>query len=162
MATDWGPIVQTGIGAVAAIGGGFVGSWIQVRYQHRSDRDRRRERAAEILAEARALLTEANPDRLAFNACTTTSPRTFDDLQGRWREIRVPLLTLSTVGDSKPVRDLARQLEPAMANALTRAAFLVGDLLRNRDIGDAREDANRDHTEAIGLLGQLEEAIQRA
>jgi alkanesulfonate monooxygenase SsuD/methylene tetrahydromethanopterin reductase-like flavin-dependent oxidoreductase (luciferase family) len=57
VATDWGPIVQTSIGAVAAIGGGFVGSWIQVRYQHRSERDRRRERAAEVLAEARALLT---------------------------------------------------------------------------------------------------------
>jgi hypothetical protein len=37
--------------------------------------------------------------------------------------MRVPLLTLSTVGDSKQVRDLARQLEPAMANARTRAAF---------------------------------------
>jgi hypothetical protein len=31
--TDWGPVVQTAIGAVAAIGGGFIGAWWQARGQ---------------------------------------------------------------------------------------------------------------------------------
>jgi hypothetical protein len=162
VATDWGPVVQTGVGASAAIAGGFIGAWVQGRNQERTERDRRRERAAEILAEARALLTEAHPDHLVFNATPEDPPRTFDEFGDRWQGIRVPLLTLSTIGESERARRLARQLEPAIANALSRAAFLVSDLLQGRDLLDAREIALRDHGQAIQLLDQLEEAVRRA
>jgi len=64
--TDWGPVVQTGIGATAALAGGLISAWVQGRYQQRMGRGRRRERAAEILAEARALLTDAHPDYLSL------------------------------------------------------------------------------------------------
>lgn len=162
MATDWGPVVQTGLGASAALAGGFLGAWVQGRNQQRTERERRRERAAEILAEARALLTDAHPDYVAFHASPEASPQTFDEFGDRWRGIRVTLLTLPTIGESERVRGLARQLEPAIANALTRAAFLVGDVLQGRDLLDAREVAVRAHSEAIGLLDQLEEAIRPA
>ncbi len=63
---------------------------------------------------------------------------------------------------SKRVRDLARQLEVAIANTLTQSKWLVSDILRNRDTSGARDTANKDHAEATRLLDQLEEAIQRA
>jgi hypothetical protein len=31
VATDWAPVIQTGIGAAAALGGDFVGAWMQGR-----------------------------------------------------------------------------------------------------------------------------------
>lgn len=56
-------MVQTGIGAVAAIGGGFVGAWWQARGQQRIERDRRRDRAAETAAAAIELLQDLDPYR---------------------------------------------------------------------------------------------------
>jgi len=154
--------VQTGVGASAALAGGFIGAWVQGRNQQRTERDRRRERAAEILAQARALLTEAHPDHVVFDANPEASPQTFDEFGDRWQGIRVPLLTLSTIGESERVRGLARQLEPAIANALSRAAFLVGGVLHGQDLLNTREVAIRDHSQAIRLLDQLEEAVRRA
>ena len=63
MPTDWAPVVQTGIGAVAAIGGGFVGAWWQARGQQRIERDRRRDRAVETAAAAIELLQDLDPYR---------------------------------------------------------------------------------------------------
>jgi hypothetical protein len=165
VATDWGPIVQTGIGAGAAIGGGFISAWVQGRYQRRMERDRRRELAAEVLAAVRALLTDATPDPLGLFAHEETSQRILDALHERWQRIRVPLLTLGAGHPSrraKRVRDLARQLETATAATLAQDKWLVSDVLRHRGPSDTREAANKKHAEAVSLLGQLEEAIPRA
>jgi hypothetical protein len=58
VATDWGPAVQTGIGAAAAIAGGFLGAWMHGRIQQRAERQQRRERAAEVLAEVATILDD--------------------------------------------------------------------------------------------------------
>jgi hypothetical protein len=161
VATNWGPLVQTSIGAAAAIGGGAVAAWVQGRQQRRMERDRRRERAAEILAEVQALLTDANPDRLGINANEATFERTFTAFHERWQKIRIPLLTLAANHQSKRVRDLARRLEVATANALTQAQWLVRDVLSRRDLSDTRDTANQDHAAASKLLDELLEAIRR-
>jgi hypothetical protein len=44
VATDWAPVIQTGIGALAALCGGFLGAWWQARAQQRIERDRRQRR----------------------------------------------------------------------------------------------------------------------
>src|SRR5829696_8404157 len=67
VATDWTPILQTGLGAITAIGGGMAAAWLQGKSQERIERRRlrreedveghqRRERAAEVLANVSALL----------------------------------------------------------------------------------------------------------
>jgi hypothetical protein len=49
-----------------------------------------------------------------------------------------------------------------MASTLRMTRLFIGDLLRNRDVEPARENANRHHAQALGLLDQLVDAIQRA
>lgn len=109
MTTDWGPIVQTSIGAVAAIGDGFVGAWIQGRQQRRVERDRRRERAAEILAEVQALLTDATPQPLGLHAEEPTFEQKFTCLWTGGSRTRIPLLTLEASNPSKRVAGFARE-----------------------------------------------------
>lgn len=60
------------------------------------------------------------------------------------------------------MRDLARQLEPTIASLLYRTTFLLGEVLLDRESDDARDVAYQRRSEAIHLLDQLEEAIQRA
>jgi hypothetical protein len=162
MATDWGSIAQTTIGILGGGGvGGVVGAWLNGRRQARTERSQRRDRAAETLAEARALLVDANPDRLGINASEATFEQTFTALRDRWERIRIQLLTLAAGHPSRRVCDLARQLEVEMANGLTQAQWLVSDLLKGRDL-EAREVANKHHAEALKLLDELDEAIRRA
>jgi hypothetical protein len=158
MATDWASIAQT---AASALGGGAVGAWLNGVRQDRADRDRRRDQAAEILAEARALLTDGNPDRLGLNAHPAMFDHTFPELTERWQQTRVRLLTLSAGHPSKRVRVLAGQLEVAIANTLTQAQWLVGDILKNRDHTEAQRTANEANDKATRLLVQLEQAIHR-
>jgi hypothetical protein len=152
---DWEPILTAVIGA---LGGGVVGAWLQGRRQARSGRQQRRERAAEVLAEVKAFLVDAHPDRLAFNANQATNAETFQQLRDR---IRVPLLALAGGHPSRAVRDLARRLEVALANTFHTVEWLVGDLVRARDIRSDRQDALKEHAKALRLHDELVEAIQR-
>lgn len=162
MATDWAPIIQTSIGAGAALGGGFIGAWTQARYQRHIERDRRREEAGAVLAEVRVLLTDMEPDPLGLFASAESLREVFPPLQEQWQRIRVPLLTVATVHQVKPVRDLARQLERSTTSTLIAVAVFARNVADSRDHQDTREEANVKHQQALSLLTQLEEAIQRA
>jgi len=159
VATDWSSIVAA---VIAALGGGAVGAWLQGRRQDRAERTQRRERSAEVLAEARAFLTDVTPDRLGFNANEERSPQVLQELGERRERIRVPLLTLAHSHPSATVRDLATRLEIEMANTLHMAGWFITDLLRNRDVDSMRDQANQHHEEALRLLYELVEAIQQA
>jgi hypothetical protein len=162
VATDWAPIVQTSIGAGAALGGGFIGAWTQARYQRHMERDRRCEEAGAVLAEVRVLLSDMEPDPLGLFATAETLREMFPPLQERWQRIRVPLLTVAMVHQVELVGDLARQLERSTTSALIGVALFVRSVVDSRDLQDTRELANSRHQQAISLLTQLEEAIQRA
>ena len=119
----------------------------------------RRDRAAEVLAEVRAFLVDASPDRIRINASQEQSPEVLRELQERRERIRIPLFTLAGSHPSPHVRHLAQQLEVEMANMLHMARFFVTDLLSRRAPGTAREQVNQHHTAALGLLDQLLDAI---
>jgi hypothetical protein len=161
-ATNWVPAVTAGIGALAALGGQFVAGLFQRHNQARTEANQRRERAAEILAEARAFLTDVDPDPLGLGASDETSPQVLTELGERRERTRIPLLTMAGSHPSREVRSLARQLEVEMASTLHVTRLFISDLLRNRDVEPARENANRHHAQALGLLDQLVDAIQRA
>jgi len=63
-ATNWVPAVAAGIGALAALGGQLVAGLFQRRNQERAEQRQRRNRAAEVLAEATALYEDCNPNLL--------------------------------------------------------------------------------------------------
>ncbi len=133
---------------------------IQGRNQERVQARQRRDRAAEVLAEVRAYLTDATPDRLGFNASEERSPQTLVALRERRDRFRVPLLTLAGSHPSAAVRSLARQLEVAVANTQVADEWFIGDLLgRTSDARPAREEAIRQHEKAGRLCDQLLNAI---
>jgi hypothetical protein len=159
VAAEWVPAVTAGITAVAALGGQAIAGLIQGRNQEHVEARQRRHQAAEILAEARAFLTDASPDRLGINANPERSPEVLRELGDRRERIRIPLLTLAGSHPSPTVRDLAQRLELEMAGTLHMAGWFVSDLLRNRDVESARETANQHHAEALRLLDRLLDAI---
>jgi hypothetical protein len=71
-------VIQTGIGAAAALGGGAIGAWLQAKGQERTEqrrlqreqaveRQQRRDRAAVVLAEASALLASSKAHWMAVD-----------------------------------------------------------------------------------------------
>jgi hypothetical protein len=159
VAAEWVPAVTAGITALAALGGQAIAGLIQGRNQERVEARQRRERAAEVLAEVRAYLTDVSPDRLGFNANPERSPETLMELRERRERIRIPLLTLAGSHPSREVRELARRLEVETANTQHWADWFIADLLRSRDVESARGDANQHHEEALRLLDDLLDAI---
>ena len=133
MATDWGPVLQTAIGAAAGIGGGTLGSWMQARGQRRIEQERsrersaaeqqqRRERIAQVLADVAAFLIDLDLHRQVARPAHKTSPAQFvdthDKLKARHQAIRGPLLTLAVSHPSPAVRRLARNLEDSLSGCL--------------------------------------------
>jgi hypothetical protein len=159
VAAEWVPAVTAAVGAAAALGGQAIAGRLQGRNQERMEARQRRDRAAEVLAEVRAFLVDASPDRIGINASQERSPEVLRELGERRERIRIPLFTLAGSHPSPPVRRLAQQLEVEMANMLNMARFFVIDLLSRRAPGTAREQANQHHTAALGLLDQLLDAI---
>jgi hypothetical protein len=139
-----------------------VGAWLQGRRQDRADRDQRRDRAAEVIAEVKALLTDMNPERLGFNARQETFDMTLAELEERWQRLRVPLLTLWGGHPSKEVRDLSREIEIAAGNTLIDGKWFVADLLRGKDHEEAHDNARLWHERATKLVNEVLEAIRKA
>jgi hypothetical protein len=159
VAAEWVPAVTAAVGAAAALGGHVIAGRLQGHNQERMEARQRRDRAAEVLAEVRAFLVDASPDRLGINASQERSPEVLRQLGERRERIRIPLLTLAGSHSSPHVRRLAQQLEVEMANMLHMAGWFVSDLLRNRDSRTARDQANQHHRAALGLLDQLLDVI---
>jgi hypothetical protein len=159
VAAEWVPAVTAAVGAAAALGGQVIAGRLQGRNQERMEAGQRRDRAAEVLADVRAFLVDASPDRLGFNASPERSPEVLRELRERRERIRIPLLTLAGSHPFPHIRRLAQQLEVEMANMLHMAEWFVSDLLRNRDSRTARDQANQHHATALGLLDQLLDAI---
>jgi hypothetical protein len=109
--TDWGPVIQTGVGAVAALGGGFIGAWWQGRGQQRIEQDRRRQQAAEVLAEITVLLEEIDPNRFFFKFTNEDWLKAVEPFVRRHETLRTQLLALTTRHPAAKVRDLAGRLE---------------------------------------------------
>lgn len=163
MPTDWGPIVQTGIGAAAAIAGGCIGAWLQGRHERRRERDRTRERAAAAIGPIHLLLVDSNWRQLGLNAKQETFEPTFTQLWERWDRTSGALLVLSTGHPSQRVRELAEALTVATSRTLTSTTWYVHDLLGYAaDIQTPRRQAEEHYEQARKLLTQLREAIQQA
>ena len=162
MATDWGPVVQTGIGAAAAIGGGIVGAWMQARSQHSMEQQRQRERAAALVAEVIVLLIDAAHDQLAIDREEGTAEAAVLALKQRHEAARQKLYTLSVWHPSEKVRDLAVAASGAMWEALhVSVCYLIELDHPGGGDGVSVEDAERAWQEASGAVSDLEAAVRR-
>jgi len=148
------------VAVISALGSG--GAWLQGRVQVRTQRNERRDRAAEILAAVKALLDDTTPDPLGLFATEEKAQKAFAAIEDRWQRCRIPLLTLAYAHPSKRVRDLASRLEAATSSSLAQTALFIGRVVRSPEFDNARQEANRMHGNAVSLLDHLEQAIQRA
>jgi hypothetical protein len=172
MATDWGPVAQTAIGAVAALGGGVIGGWLQGRNQDRLERNRRRDEAAKVVASTTALLRDADPTgELASITHWGAVDNTLAELQRRQKQLQQPLLVMAASTPSKTVRRLAQDLEVALAISLESTTLAVDSRLgrmsrhpyvASQDTGAWADQAKRAHTDASKLVAELFDAIQKA
>jgi hypothetical protein len=160
MAAEWLPAVTAGIGAAAALGGQAIAGLLQGRNQERVDARQRRDRAAEVLAEVRAFLVDASPERLGMNVDKEPPPEVLTELGERRDRVRIPLLTLAGSHPSSHVRGLAQQLEVELTSLLGVAGEYASDLRQHNWVPRRfRDQANQHHREALGLLDQLLDAI---
>jgi hypothetical protein len=160
VATDWGPVIQTSVGAVAALGGGFIGAWWQGRGQQRIEQNRRRQQTVEVLAEITVLLEEIDPNRFFFKFTNEDWLKAVEPFVRRHETLRMQLLALTTRHPAAKVRDLAGRLEKRLL-ASVDSTWLFLQAVSDEDGADENlmDQAKRDHAEAQQLLAELREAI---
>jgi hypothetical protein len=164
VATDWAPVVQTSIGAVAAIGGGFVGAWWQSKSQHRIEHDRKRERAAELAGTALQLHIDSSAYALGRRPGRDATQAAIDELQRRHAQVRAQLWMVAGSHPSEEVRRLARTLPLHLNKSLNAATDYVMECINHsgRSHSDAWRAADRTYREALDATAKLLMAIERS
>lgn len=168
MLPAWATIVLTlggvALGAVLGAAGSLITNVVN-RSWAKDDHDRaqaseRAQRGAEVLAPVGILLSDANPDVLAFNVKKPSSYEVLSELRSRWIAIREPL---AIYGNSHPHAEIPRAVEfliTAVANALTSAEWLIADILRHESDGVQLRVAQIRNMNAREILGQLVHAVR--
>lgn len=175
MATDWGPVVQFIAGAGAAVGGGAAAAWLQAKSQERIeqrrlrheedlDRQQRRERAAETLAEVYSLLQHVQLEQYVTQKPREASGRDLPDaLEAlQTQEASAQLLLMAIREPSTQVRRLARELAEEMTNSVAMASFVqVGRAVGSDSEVFTRLARNSKESLALAtrLLNELVEAL---
>jgi hypothetical protein len=124
-------VIQTTIGAAAAIGGGALVAWMQRRGQERIDQQRRRERASETIGTAWQLHIDSAPDRLALEEEEPSARRLVAELMQRHDAMRVQLFTLAAWYPSEKVRSLALETASAIYGSFNATVQNLKDRIRN-------------------------------
>jgi hypothetical protein len=162
VATDWTALAQTTVGAAAGITGGLLGSWIQGRSQGQLERHRRRERSAEVLADATSLLWEMNPNRPHFGHRLHDASSFFSANDRRMKSVRARLLLLVVGHPDADVRDLARQLNQSLYELDSAMGIFVDSMELEQSpaaVTKQRAEAKERHAEADALLADLLKVI---
>jgi hypothetical protein len=148
------------------LGGGIPGVMTYLGW-HREQGERRQARRwedAEVVADARQLLTDIDPVRCGINV--NSAPGAEDarwtDLNRRRDDVRRRLLVMSTGHPSPGVRSSAKRLEVEVFNAAVQSEWHVSDLLRGRDYAEHRARAQECHESALAVCARLESAVAKA
>lgn len=181
MATDWAPVIQTGIGAVAALGGGFIGAWLQSKNQERIEqrrlqreqvveRQQRRDRAAVLLAEVSSLLRDSKDQWMLADTLPLKSPQVEKSLRSNYQRLkdrheaaREQLLAMAISGPSPEVRGQVRELDEALDSSLRSTFYRVMRRPNGRmdipALDQLAESGQEKHLKALRLLDELVEAL---
>jgi hypothetical protein len=162
--TDWGPVVQTGIGAAAAIGGGFVGAWWQARAQERAERQRQRERAAELGVATLRFFMDSEPSVLARLDSSDALKETAQELLAQFERLQTELWILATWYPSNQVRGLGMDLPGMLSQRLGSALLYAHARLQpDKELAEAAlAAAEAQGTKTRQALADLLAAIQGA
>jgi hypothetical protein len=156
---------------LGAIAGGLIGAGIpavmtMVGWRH--ERARRREDRqwadAEIVADARHLLHDIDPDRRGLNV--NTAPGAEDalwaSLNQRRDEVRRRLLRMAAGHPSAEVQSAAGKLETCLFTAAVQAEWHVADVIKRRDTPEQLGYARKSYESAMAASAELESAVKAA
>jgi hypothetical protein len=177
-------VIQTGIGAAAALGGGAIGAWLQAKGQERTEqrrlqreqaveRQQRRDRAAVVLAEASALLASSKAHWMAVDLIAGRSRpimdayrADYDVLKDRQKIVSEQLITMAIGEPSPEVRRLAQELKAAVQESVDAAWWRLrlvdqqpGEDPVDPSIVRTVKDGLQRHDKAMTLLSELVEAL---
>lgn len=162
MPTDWGPVLQTGIGAAAAVGGGLLGAWMQGRSQAQRTQQEQCERAAAVISAALSVHVKTSPSAIDTQPDFSKLAEQFRNLKERYDAITTELWMLSVWYPSKTVRVLANQAVPAMQDGIASAFdYACLRLEPQREGEDRPKVAQLTHDIAGNVLVQLTKAVRR-
>jgi hypothetical protein len=146
-----------GLGAVFS--GGLVGTLLQLRHQREVERDQRRERAAQVLADALALLQDLKPTA-NYRADEPWRSSDIAKLKVRREELRTLLLRVAVARRSPMVRKLERELSSALDSTLTILRWIEQEAAVNESAAYTMlDEAFRQHQSAERALDDLLKAI---
>jgi hypothetical protein len=155
---DWTALGQTAIGAVAAIGGGFLAAWVQGHSQERMERQR--QRAAELIGVAWQLHIEAAPDMLALIEDDLGARATAADLMRRHEAVRAQLWMLAVWHPSEKVRHLAMDASEAIFDSLDASFGYIRSRFEKPDEDVSMEEAEQVYSKTQKVLADLMKALQ--
>lgn len=173
LSRDWTPVATAAVGALAVLGGQWLAGSQQARNEDRKERSqerlegqRRRERAAQVLADVTALLVDAEAIRIGGTILRSRAgPEVLLNSQStlvtRHGQLRGQLLALSTGHPSAQVRGLARQLEAALGRYL-HSIWRTFAVPQQAGLRRPVSESGPDHAEAERLLQELVEAVEQA
>jgi hypothetical protein len=148
-------LVDMTLGAV--FGGGLVGTWLQLRHQRSVERNRRRERAAEVLAPMMKLLGEIRP---YWWDTPEPNRQLVSDYKKRWEELREPFLVVAAAQPSPAVQDLAHKVDAAMGDTIALVDWLVEEKATKSDYAkQVLDESLEQHAKTHNLLSDLLKAI---
>jgi hypothetical protein len=161
VATDWGPLLQTGIGAAAAVAGGLLTAWYQNRVHERAEQQRRKERAAEVVTAAFEFHLDTDPETLAGMNKQELMEAT-DRLLARASLLRTQFIILTASYPSRRVRNLARDLPHLLMDRLNSSfTFALARLDADPSAQEAAEKTTKAADEkALDALADLTTAIE--
>ncbi|MBA3737497.1 MAG: hypothetical protein H0W97_02920 [Actinobacteria bacterium] len=144
---------------IGVLGGVALGAgltyWIQRSLATAAIQARWAERAADALADLEILLTDAHPDRVAFNMDRETIAGDVASLRDRGTLVRREVAVLAVGHPDATIRTDAKALQVGIFNALGSLGGFMRDMVQHADTDDSRVEALKDH----GSVRELAEKI---
>lgn len=165
-------VAQSAIGALAALIGGLGGASIATRHQRSNERNRQRERAAEVLGSVGPLLTELHPTRLLIRTYTVENlglgqQDPIDEALAKLAKLdkRVPIVreqlsALAGWWSTPRGSDMAEQLQTAIYEVRHFDELMLQHHFAKSDKTASRARAHKAWENADSLANQLRAEIR--
>jgi hypothetical protein len=159
---SWTDVVSAAAGGLA---GAAIPGWLGYlglrRDRSRQLEDRWRDDDAPVMADARGLLQDIDPDHRAINVSSAPGieQQTWNDILGRRATVVRQLLAMAAGHPSASIRSCAQELQVQVAAATDQTLWLVKDMLGNRDSQDQHSYARTCHQAATATADRLQDLV---
>jgi hypothetical protein len=162
----WATVAITLGASFIAVLGTLAATRIQLRHSRRAreeaERDRWRERGAEVVAPLKSLIDDAEPLRLGL--AHEEWKQRWDDLWERWALLRHELTIFAAAHPSAEIGKTVAEITTAIPMALADAGWFLGSFVgphvRAHGFDEAQAGAQSSHQRAVELADELFDEIR--